>query len=306
MLNLGRNIADNATKYNFTMTNCTIRGCYAVAGAAVYFNGNDWHNATMNNVTIYGCYCDGDEVTEGVRPSNGIIRSNGGTRTNLTVRNCHFYNNKCVLASGVISWYASGKAEASALTVENCEFYGNEGNSGGAISCASTMNLVSADIHDNITNYGGGVSVNTYTGQMDIFSGKAANVVIGSGVKIHHNTARNYGGGLYYRILKSDDIGFNPSGNPIDVEFKVVINGGQIYNNTAPKGGGIAILDNAPNKQKTRIHISRMGRRQILHIANGVVCINALSLCRVVRSITIQRTMEQLANMVQVCSSVNT
>ena len=252
------------TKFTMTMTDVTIEGCYAPAGAAIYFQSEDYHKATMTRVTIRGCYTDGDENSEGIDYGNGIIRTNGGVRTDCTMNNCTVTKNRTENAGGAITWNAGGQASTK-LTLNNCMVTYNEGVNGGGINTSGEVVFSNTEVCYNTTHlsgvtggggHGGGVYISTYgnanaTGTgADGHSGKAVAIQIGSGTKIHHNTALGHGGGIFYRIARSNDIGFNEEGNPIDVNFSVVINGGEVYNNTADLGGAVCIVDDAARKHR--------------------------------------------------------
>ena len=251
----------SSTAYVFAFKDVIIQGCYGSAGAAIYFQTGDWHKgastsyATMENVTISGCYSDGDEVTEGISPGNGTIRTNGSVRTSLKIKNSVLKNNQARLCGGAITWNASGTSETT-LYLEDTEMFGNEGSSGGAINTSSSVVFTRVNIHHNKATTGGGICVTTYgsanpngTGE-DNFNGEAVTVEVAEGTYIHDNEATNYGGGIMYSIRKSDDIGFKPNGDPLDVSFDVKVTGGKVYNNKASLGGGIAIVDIAARKHK--------------------------------------------------------
>lgn len=241
------------TSTEMTLTDVTIRGFWASAGAAIYFRSPDYHTATLTNVKIYGCYADASAANEG---SAGIIRTNGGTRTSLTLNGCEFYYNRSDKGGCNISWYAGGTS-GTKLTINangntTTRIHHNVGYSGGGFTTTGVVELNSVEIDNNEAEYGGGITVTTYNGNNDAYTGEGTKLTVTSGVNIHHNMATRQGGGIYYRITKSDDVEFKPNATTtnyaLSPTFELKIEGGSITNNKASQGGGIAIMDNAPKR----------------------------------------------------------
>ena len=254
------------TKYTMSLTDVVIEGCSAPAGPALYLQNTDYHKATFTRVTIRGCYANGDKNSEGIDYGNGIIRTNGGVRTDLTLTNCTLTKNLSLNSSGCVTWNAAGQASTK-LTISGGSITYNDGVNGGAVNTSGETVISNCNISYNnvrvspITNNGGNgaaIYVPTYGGggatgtDSDDHSGEPASITIQSGSKIHHNTATAYGGAIYYRINRSNAIGFNEAGTAIDVTFSVVIDGSELYNNTSNLGGAVCIVDDAARKHKNQ------------------------------------------------------
>ena len=243
------NTSSTARTFNLNGTAAnpvTIRGCRQVdsGGSAIYFHSSDNHTANLTNVNIYYCQC----VNEG-----GTIRTNGAVKTVLTISGGKIYSNDGGTNGGGIYWNAAGATATKVELKDSAEISGNSvSGSGGGIFIESRMTLTSATIKNNTAVNGGGIYFCTYGGGAANFDGKPFNATIGSGVTISGNHATSAGGGLYLSINKSPDIGYNTSGAAMDVEYKLIVNGGTITGNHAPLGGGVAIHDIAPNKVKYR------------------------------------------------------
>lgn len=242
--------ANSPNSQTLNLTGVTIQACLASAGAAVKFHSTDYHTATFTNTTIRYCYAK----IQGTESSNGIIRTNGNTGANLTLDGCSIYENKSD-GGGALYWNAGGRSDAKLTIKGNTKIYNNEAKRGGAIHAATEIDLQSVEIYNNTaTQYGGGIYMYTYSGGGSTYTGDGFDLTIKTGVSIHDNTAASYGGGICLIISQSDDVGFknNSSNTAISPEFKFTMNGGDIYNNESPLGGGIAILDKAPYRHKNK------------------------------------------------------
>ena len=238
-----------STGRTFKLTRVTIQACWAKDGSAVYFRGNDYHNATMTSCVIEKCNAVSDS-SEG-----GSIRTNGGVKTSLTIDGCTIRNNHSHSYGAGIYWNAAGIASNKVTIKGATKIYGNAADAnGGGVFIESRMDLQQAEIYSNTAERGAGIYFCTYGGGADTYDGNPFNASISSNVIIRDNHATAYGGGIYLAINKSSSIGYNPAGAAIDVEYKLTVDGGQIYGNYAPLGGGVAILDFAPKKVKYPIN----------------------------------------------------
>ena len=229
------------SSYNCKITNCTIQGCYG--GSAFLPEATDRHKIYLTNVTFQY-----NDATHGPDDFGACIRTNGGGRSFIKMKDCTFHHN--LVNGGVIHWNALGGTDAYCNIYGNTEIAYNESisNNGGIYNCA-IMNISSAKIHDNIAaGDGGGIRMSTYVGGFSQYSGEGYSLTITDSVKVYNNKAGGYGGGIYLEFGPSADVGYNTSGNAVDAHFHLQVTGGEIYNNYAPVGGGICIRDFAPKK----------------------------------------------------------
>ena len=233
---------DGTTARTCNLTNVIIVSCYAQNGGAVYFRAHDYHNATFKNVEIYRCATiDGD--------FGGTIRQNGGGQTTLTLDGCNIHDNYTNKCGGATTWNPSGRADNKLIIKGNTKLHHNVADQyGGAIIGEARIDLQSVEIYNNTAARGGGIYLKSYSGNALEYDGNGFNLTIRDGVSIHDNTATQWGGGIGMLINRSDDIGYNANNQAISPLYKVSIEGGTIYHNTAPQGAGVAILDNAPKK----------------------------------------------------------
>jgi len=116
---------------------------------AFYFPSGDYHTASFQRVEIHHC-----------KACYGIIRTNGGTGTILTMDNCYVHDNYTV-CGGVTYWNAAHYPDTK-LTIQNgCRFMNNTAIvNGAALFIESRMELNSATIVGNTADqYGGGLYV---------------------------------------------------------------------------------------------------------------------------------------------------
>ena len=134
------------------------------------------------------------------------------------------------------------------------------------------MDLQSAEIYSNTAQLGAGIFMCTYGGRAANYDGQGFNLTVKDGVIIRNNTATSYGGGVYMSINYSNDVGFNQSGTAISPEFKLDVVGGEIRNNIAPKGAGIAIMDCAPKRHKnTETNVWSLEYKRNVYIRGGKI-----------------------------------
>ena len=180
----------------------------------------------------------------------GTIRAVGGVKSNLVLNACSIHDNEATYG-GAVAWNAGNGTSSRLKIIGNTKIYNNVATqNGGGISTLSTVDLQSVEIYNNRAKNGGGLCVDTYWGGMDMYSGEGFEVNIVNGVSIHDNTATDAGGGVYMLFQLTNDVGFDAAGNPISPQFKFDMTGGSIYNNHAPIGAGVAIVDKAPNRHK--------------------------------------------------------
>ena len=274
--------SDNATNTLKTidLSNVLIRGCSALMGAALLGEGDDYHDCTFTNVTIKTCYVHGQWLTfDDNYHGDGMIRTMGGSKTSMILDGCEIYENRSTGTvrglGGGITWLSGGRANSDAiLTIKNhTKIHNNEATDmGGGIFLNGNVNLESAEIYENRSRDGGGIFMSSYTGDMEAYNGKGAHLEIGSDVYIYDNEATGIGGGLYMKIIASDDVGFNAANEPISPEFKLTIDGANIYGNEADKGAGIAIVDIAPKKHyNTTLHKWSKEYRRNVNITSGSI-----------------------------------
>lgn len=203
------------------------------------------HDVIMTNTEIKWCYARAN-----INDAGGIINTNGGTKSSLIMDGCNVHNNKTQKNGGGVAWLAGGRGEISKLTLtNNTKIYDNVAAvNGGGINLQSTMDIQSAEIYNNRAANGGGISIETYKGGNEAYEGRGISFTVSDSVYIYNNTATTSGGGVYIKVYGSNDVGFDPSGNPINADNEINITGGEIYGNTAVYGAGMAIEDNAPNK----------------------------------------------------------
>ena len=232
------------------LTDVEIKGCYGWntgvqdysedCGTGIYFVGGDYHIANLTRVKIHHC-----------KACFGIIRTNGGTGTVLTMTNCEVYNNT-VAAGGVMYWNGAAYADTK-VTIKGSDskFHHNTASAnGGAFFIETRLDFQAGAIYNNSANNGGGIYLTAYSGSSESFDGTGFNLTVGANVEIHDNTATTAGGGVYLTIYDSKDEGYDTSGNPVVALFKFTIAGGKVYNNSANMGGGLYVNDNAPRYGK--------------------------------------------------------
>ena len=218
----------------------------AAAGAAIKFHTDDWHTVTLTNTTVKYCYAK----IEGTETSNGILRTNGDAKDNLTLDGCEIFYNKSD-GGGAVYWNAGARSDSKVTIKGNTLIHHNDAKRGGAIHAATEIDLQSVEIYNNTAlDYGGGIYMYTYGGKGKDYTGDGFELKIQDGVSIHDNYAASMGGGVCMAIFKSNDVGFKANGTPISPEFKFTMTGGSICNNEAPRGGGVGIMDRAPKKHK--------------------------------------------------------
>lgn len=252
-----------------TMRDCIIKGINSGSGPALYSYRPDLHDITMTNTEIKWCYANATTNDAG-----GIINTNGGTKSSLVMDSCNIHDNKTLGNGGGVAWMAGGRGGISKLTLTNNTLIHDNvaDRNGGGIDMRSTMDIQSARIYNNRSANGGGISLQTYDGKNDVYEGKGIDFIVSDGVYIYNNTATISGGGVHIHIYGSDDVGFNPSGNPINAVNVVKMTGGEIYGNTAVYGAGMAIEDNAPNKHyNSTYHMYSGEYSSVVNIQGGQI-----------------------------------
>ena len=218
-------------------------------------NSFNWHS--IINMTNCEAYYNHAEPASS-NALGGGIRTAGATASTLTISGGKFHDNWCFCSGSntggygsCIYWNASAKVAGSGQTTklvikDNVQFYNNKSTQGGALFVESVMDLQSATIHDNeaTTGGGGGIYVKTYTND-GMTTNTAWKINVSGNVSVYNNKAKTYGGGLYLLISKSASIMPDATGSST-AKFSFAMNGGQVYNNTAQHGGGVAISDGAP------------------------------------------------------------
>ena len=237
--------AGSHTVRESTLTNVVIKGCLGYTGSAVNISSiNYCAKLTMTNCEISKCKTS----TEG-----GMIRTIGSVATNITISGGKIANNASVQNGGAIFFNAGGTAGGTTAPTQFTIKDGTEichntaVNQGGAILNSSVMDLQSAKIHHNTAADGGGIYLTTYgnTGILNV----PWQVKVSQNVSIYNNTATNHGGGLYLSVSHSRQI--KPmTGDGSTAKFKLELDGGQVYGNTATTGGAVFLYDTAPKVVK--------------------------------------------------------
>ena len=230
------------TDTDFKLTHVKLRNVmfYGDRGTAIITAGSDWHtNAKMTDVEVYHC-----------KGSGATIRTNGAGCTKLTLDGCHIHDNWNYNGGG-IQWNANGSTHTELIITGNTIIENNTvTGSGGGIIIETRMQFLSGIVRNNKAAQGGGLNIFTANVSAPNFTGHPCSITISKDVQIIGNEATTQGGGICLLIYGTKDVGYDPSGTPIDVEFKVDITGGEVSGNKAPIGAGIYIDDKAPKKVK--------------------------------------------------------
>ncbi|MDR0492579.1 MAG: hypothetical protein LBH74_02930, partial [Nitrososphaerota archaeon] len=179
--------------------------------------------------------------------ANGIGVTNYGL---LILSNGTISGNTALIGGGGVDTWGDFIMNGGSITNNTAEDGGGIAiasiiDSSGMIIRAGTFTMNGGTISDNTaTSWGGGVYMSSpYYFTMN--GGEISNNIadnngggvyhirgtftMGNGSRIINNQAQNYGGGVYSANLDTND---------------VIINGGEISNNTATSGGGMSILSN--------------------------------------------------------------
>ena len=124
---------------------------------------------------------------DGFTIRNGIATQGGGILLNnyTHIRNCKIYDNHSSYDGGGISQHTTDSPRG--VIIEDCEIYGNNARNGGAIKDLGSVTLKRCRIHDNTArHYGGGIYCSSNSRLSQYIS-----------CIICNNTAQLNGGGLY-------------------------------------------------------------------------------------------------------------
>lgn len=231
--------------YNVTIDGCDSEGC----GSAIYLHDRGEARVTMTNCTVTNCVSSAS--------SCGTIRCDGNGSYQLTVDNCHIYNNTSKGHGGGIYWNALGKGAELKVT-NGTIIEGNTASSmgGGLFVEGSKMDVTDTIIRNNTANMGGGIGIKTFADSAykddSSVAGRSFNLTLGAGVEIVNNTALTKGGGISYDItsgVPASGFVFNyTNAGAIISNNKVSNDEGATYTGV---GGGIAIINDMATNAET-------------------------------------------------------
>ncbi len=229
------------------LTNCTIRYCRSLQGAAISVGGGSASKPIeLNNVIIEKNNLIYQESTWG-----GVIRFNGGWGGNLSMTNCIVRNNYANTGCAGLFWNAGGTNTVK-CSLDGCEFTENWSRyEGGALRIETSMEFINnpTHIHNNKADtYGGGIHAYGYAAGGITIVG-TFNYDLNENLLVYNNEAK-YGGGIAFQF--NDKCGL-PAGTTINA----IINGAQFYdNNSSEKGGGAFFENTTPSSKNYKININ--------------------------------------------------
>lgn len=166
-------------------------------------------------------------------------------------------------AAPVLRISGSGVRDFSNLTIRGGDSSGTDYGGGIQFSGSGDLILRNVGVSNNTSVYGGGIYFNG--------NGGPAILTIETNTVILNNTAQNSGGGIYIngsarlfmlrdRTTVQGNTAITGDGGGIAVEAPAFadiaspgyLNTGAIYNNTATRGGGVAVISNSNGEAKLR------------------------------------------------------
>ena len=197
---------------------------------------------TIEDTEICNCtviHGDGRGSTDAGKYWGGVIRTRGGSRSNLYLTRVNIHDNKAEDCScaGVL-WNAMGDRKGGVrqptLILNGCKFYNNEAKySGGALRIETNCRFVGeqTEIYNNTAGImGGGIHIYGYAG--GYFDSQQFNYELNDKLFVHDNKAQ-YGAGIGIQL--NDACTLKKGTN-----FNVHYNGALIKNNKATvKGAGL-------------------------------------------------------------------
>ena len=161
----------------------------------VVFTQNAGPQTLVDGFTVTGGNADGKEKKGSLARSGGgwYDLATDGAVSKPNISNCTFLQNKA-LEGG--AFYANGSNGSSCPTFRNCTFLANEAEvDGGAIYCdgreesTNMVHLFNCLFQDNLSSYGAGIFVE---------NGMDATSLVVEKCIFKKNTAKLWGGGIYY------------------------------------------------------------------------------------------------------------
>ena len=242
---------ENRTKLGkTTIKNCKFTNLNCDCSPVIFVDGRDVDaNVTSEDCAIKIedteiCYCtvihgDGRGSTDAGKCWGGVIRTRGGTISNLYLTRVKIYNNTaedCSCAG--VFWNAMGDRKGGdrqpTLILNGCKFYNNKAKySGGALRIETNCRFEGAqtEICNNEAGImGGGIHIYGYAG--GYFDSQQFNYELNEFLYVHDNKAQ-YGAGIGIQLNGACTL-------KEGTNFNVHYNGAVIKNNMATvKGGGI-------------------------------------------------------------------
>ena len=242
---------ENRTKLGkTTIKNCKFTNLNCDCSPVIFVDGRDVDAKVTSEdcaITIEDteiCYCtvihgDGRDKKDAGKYWGGVIRTRGGTTSNLYLTRVNIHHNKATDCScaGVL-WNAMGDRKGGkrqpTLILNGCKFYNNTAAySGGALRIETNCKFVGGvtEIYENTAGImGGGIHIYGYAG--GYFNSKEFNYNLNNLLSVHDNKAQ-YGAGIGIQL--NDACTLKKGTN-----FNVHYNGAVIKNNKATvKGAGL-------------------------------------------------------------------
>ena len=172
-------------------------------------------NHTQGVISVFSYSVNDTVLIDGFTIRNGEALQGGGILLNnyTHIRNCKIYDNHSSYDGGGLSQHTTESSRG--ILVEDCELYGNNARNGGAIKELGSVTFNRCRIHDNTArHYGGGIYCSS--------SSRLSQYI---NCTICNNTAQLYGGGIYANSNTRANL------------WSCLIN-----NNTSNKGGGCYLL----------------------------------------------------------------
>lgn len=172
-------------------------------------------------------------VSEG--KESGVLGAHGGTYN-------VYYANGEEFKNGAAVWIkdSNGNANISGGIIENCESL----NGGAVYMTGGKFNLTGGSVKNNSAIEGGGIYLTN--GVVNILSGSVSGNQAadnGGGICVVEGTITMYGGTVDKNVAQNDGGGFYVSANKSAALIDIL--SGEITNNTASNGGGMAIVSDS-------------------------------------------------------------
>ncbi len=232
-----------------TLTRCTIERCKAANGVAMHVSGAGT-SPTASQITFDGCliqHCYGDP-----HPSvygngwGGIIRTIGGWKGNLVMKNTTVRENFTHLDCAGLFWNALGDPSTK-CTLDDCTFARNKTlQAGGGIRIETNIEFVGNPtiVEGNwAEEIGGGIHGYGYAGP-NITTKSNINHYLSDKLIVRNNGAKVAGGGFGLQFDEACNL-------PAETAISTHVNGVILSGNTAGKngdgvGGGIYFYNSTP------------------------------------------------------------
>ncbi|MBE6677846.1 MAG: hypothetical protein E7597_03525 [Ruminococcaceae bacterium] len=226
----------------------TIEDCKGGEGVGIMIDGNA--NSAIPSFVIEGVVFQRNRLADG--RYGGVIKTEGKTAIIMEIKNCRFLNNinenipddKYITPCAGILWNAGATSTVSGfevsackLSVSDCYFEGNEvlNDDGAAIYNESTLVIERCQFINNkaLNGKGGAIAMQNYSNAVGTLPPNVS-LELDSETYFRDNQAKN-GGAISFYCRKSNNT-TNPYGYAIP--FKLILDGTQIYDNTATENGG--------------------------------------------------------------------